>query len=80
MKDRNNEIAIDKFRESINENIDYIIKIAYKAGLIENAPDGTEKTCKDCKHSLTENGREICVYCSRLKRDDLYTSWREEND
>ena len=75
MKDRNDDIAVNQFKESIDDNINYIIDIAYTAGRIAGMKDQIENattTCKGCVHYDEDDRENICFDCQRMIREDFY--------
>ena len=75
MKDRNDKIAIDKFKDNINDSIEFIIDIAFTAGKIagmtEQIKAEDRPSCKGCVHFSVKD-HPTCFDCVRLQRADLY--------
>ena len=75
MLERNDQIAVDKFKDGINDNIQFIIDIAYKAGKIagitEQIKNEDRPNCEGCRH-FDDICVTVCYECARLQRSDLY--------
>lgn len=81
MKDINDQIAVDKFKDGINEKINYIIEIAYTAGKIAGMSEQIEKrtpTCEGCIHYNENDQSARCFDCDRMIREDLYNDAKSE--
>lgn len=69
--EKNDQIAVDKFKKAIDEYINFITQTAYSAGIIAGTQK-KDKTCEGCVHYNTEDNSIICFDCDRMIRDDYY--------